>query len=117
MTVSVQITARLTHFLGVFWTDRAVGALADLPLSLCDIVDLALVPVPGPLHHLQTGKQRVLLLLQLFHLFQLCEGLKSRGEKRREGACLKRRERRMTLRKAKIKAMKRELLILNFFLV
>ncbi len=55
------------------WTHRAVGALADLPLSLCDSVDLALVPVAGPLHHLQARQQRVLLLLQLFHLLQLCE--------------------------------------------
>lgn len=49
---------------------RAVGALADVPLSLCDIVDLALVPVSGPLHHFQARQQRVLLLLQLFHLLQ-----------------------------------------------
>lgn len=52
-------------------TDRAVGVLADLSLSLCDIVDLALVPVSGPLHHLQARQQGVLLLLQLFHLLQL----------------------------------------------
>jgi len=55
------------------WTDRGEGALADLPLSLCDIVDLALVPLAGPLHHFQARQQRVLLLLQLFHLLQLCE--------------------------------------------
>lgn len=64
-------------------TDRAGGALANLPLSLCHIVDLSLVPVPGPLHHLQAGQQRVLLLLQLFHLLQLWQSW--RGE-RWEGA-------------------------------
>lgn len=50
-----------------------MGVLADLPLSLCDIVDLSLVPVAGPLHHFQACQQGVLLLLQLFHLLQLCE--------------------------------------------
>lgn len=49
---------------------RAVRALPDLTLSFCDVVDLDLVPVPGPLHHLQARQQRILLLLQLFHLFQ-----------------------------------------------
>lgn len=57
-------------------TDRAVGVLANLSLSLCDIVDLTLVPVPGPLHHLQAREQGVLLLLQLLHLLQLWESWK-----------------------------------------
>lgn len=56
-----------------FCTDRAVRALADLPLSLCDIVDLALVPLSGPFHHFQARQQGILLLFQLFHLLQLCE--------------------------------------------
>lgn len=52
----------------VLCTDRALGVLADLSLSLCHVMDLALVPVSGPFHHLQACQQRVLLLLQLFHL-------------------------------------------------
>lgn len=79
----------------IFWTDRAVGALADLPLSLCDIVDLALVPVSGPLHHFQARQQRVLLLLQLFHLLQLCElTVRKEGWKEEKG------KRKMRLRTA-----------------
>ena len=50
---------------------RAVVALAHVSLSLCDIVDLVLVPLSSPLHHLQTSQQRVLLLFQLLHLLQL----------------------------------------------
>lgn len=71
------------HLLKEPRTDRAGGALANLPLSFGHIVDLSLVPVPGPLHHLQAGQQRVLLLLQLFHLLQLWE---SGRRERREGA-------------------------------
>lgn len=59
-------------------------ALADLPLSLGHIVDLALVPVAGPLHHFQARQQGVLLLLQLFHLLQLCELKVKKGK----GGCV-----------------------------
>lgn len=38
-------------------TDRALGVLANLSLSLCHVMDLALVPVSGPLHHLQASQQ------------------------------------------------------------
>lgn len=50
---------------------RAVVALAHVPLSLCDVVDVGLVPLSSPLHHVQTSQQRVLLLFQLLHLLQL----------------------------------------------
>lgn len=66
------VTQKTTGCISNRGTDRAVGALANLPLSLCDIVDLALVPVSGTLHHFQARQQGVLLLLQLFHLLQLC---------------------------------------------
>ncbi len=54
-------------------TYAGVPALADVSLCLTDAVDLRLVPFSGSLQHIQTGQQRVLLLLQLLHLLQLTE--------------------------------------------
>ncbi len=54
-------------------TYAGVPALADVSLGLTDAVDLHLVPFSGSLQHIQTGQQRVLLLLQLLHLLQLTE--------------------------------------------
>lgn len=41
----------------VLCTDRALGVLADLSLSLSHVMDLALVPVSGSFHHLQACQQ------------------------------------------------------------
>lgn len=49
-------------------------ALAQTALALLHALQLLLVPVSAPSHHLQTLQQHLLLLLQLRHLLQLPRG-------------------------------------------
>lgn len=52
-------------------THRAGPALAQAVLALLQALQLLLVPLPAPCHHLQTLQQHFLLLLQLPYLLQL----------------------------------------------